>query len=697
MALSRLNRLIGEVHRRSLWQVLAVYAVAAWIVLQVVQTLTESLGLPLWFPQFAVLLLLIGLPIVLATAFVQQGAPGLGGGDPTLFPSVGPGEGQGGGDAAARSRPGGAGGAGGAGGFFTWRNAISGGVLALALWGAVAAGWLLMGGKPKGESGDSPFVASVAVLPFTNMSADAENEYFSDGITDDIITQLSRIANLKVISRTSVMGYKGTDKNMRQIGDELDVATILEGGVRRQGDRVRINAQLIDAQNDAHLWAQTYDRQLEDIFAIQSDVAQQIALALEATLTPEARRGIEATPTSDVEAYDFYLRGLEYLSRGWEKEDLEIAIQMYERAIELDPAFALAYAKQATAHAWMYWFDHDLSQERVARAKAAADRALRLAPDLPEAHAALGWYYYHCRLDYENALRQFGIAQESAPGNTDVLLAIGAVQRRQGKFERSVRNLARAAELDPRSAILANEVAFTYLVLRQYDEAERYVDRAISVQPDWWVPYFSKVTLYLQRQGEIEKAKAVLERASGNVDPSLLLSRLAADRTVFAVLGPEYREEFNRLDLAAPGTDTASYYLAKAQMSGGGTDVGRAYYDSARAFLEGRVKRHPDDPDSRSRLGIAYAGLGRKQEAVREGVKGVELHPISQDALDGPYYVVTLAEIYVLLGEHDAAIDQLEQLADVPMSYTANWLRLAHTLEPLRDHPRFQELLASVN
>ena len=298
--MSRLKELIGEIHRRSLWQVLAIYVVASWVVFEVVQTVTEGLGLPQWFPSFAALLLLIGLPIVLATAFVQEGGPPLGRTDPTLLPGaeVEP-------EAAPRRAP-------GARRLLTWRNAIMGGALAFGLWGVVATGWLFFGDRGDQESAEAAGVVerkSVAVLPFINLSADPANEYFSDGITDDIITHLSKLAELKVISRTSVMRYKETDKSLSQIAGELGVATILEGGVQRVGDRVRINAQLINAATDEHLWAEQYNRRLTDVFEIQTDVALQIAGALQARLSPEERGRVERRPTENLPAYNLYLQG----------------------------------------------------------------------------------------------------------------------------------------------------------------------------------------------------------------------------------------------------------------------------------------------------------------------------------------------------------------------------------------------------
>ncbi len=374
--MSRFKELIREVHRRSLWQVLLVYIGGALVGYQAIQALTEGLGLPQWFPALAILLFIVGLPIVLATSFVQEGFSSAGQ-DPTLLPDSGVGTVA---DVAGARR------------LFTWRNAIMGGALAFGLWGVVATGWLVFGGRSDAEGVEAALVESksIAVIPFANMSADPENEYFSDGITDDIITHLSMIADLKVISRQSSMQYKGSEKSLRQIAEELGVATILEGGVQRIGDRVRVNAQLIDAESDEHLWVEQYDRDLTDVFAIQSDVAERIARALAAELTPETQARIERRPTDDMAAYNAYLRGKDYTRRGYAEEDIRVSIQMYERAVELDPGFALAWAGLANQQSRLYWFHYDRSDAPLTAASQAIDQALALDPELSEAYLARG-------------------------------------------------------------------------------------------------------------------------------------------------------------------------------------------------------------------------------------------------------------------------------------------------------------------
>jgi serine/threonine-protein kinase len=675
----RLKRLIHEIHSRSLWQVLGIYAVASWLVFEVVQTVTEGLGLPHWLPAFAALLLLVGLPIVIATAFVQEGFSPSRRHDPTLMPGA---------ELEAEFTP--------AevervGRLFTWRNAIGGGVVALALWGIVATGWYVLYGEATG--GLSVESKSVAVLPFANMSADPENEYFSDGITETIINHLSKIADLKVISRTSVMQYKQTDKNLRQIADELGVATVLEGSVQRAEDRVQITAQLIDAESDDHLWAEQYNRQLTDIFAIQTDVARNIVGALQARLGDDEKERIEQKPTDNLEAYSWYLRGNQYYI---DREEYRIAIEQYEKAVELDPTFALAYARLAMAETELYWFvAEERTYERLARARQAVDIALQLDPDLPEAHMAMGLYYYWGHLDYERALSHLLVSQAGLSGQADGFWPIATVLRRQGEFAEAAANYEKAFELNPRIFWLARELAVTYYYMRDYEQAEALVDQAMELAPDQFGLYLLKAVLYLSWKGNREEARQVLEEAWRTIHPPpLYTGNDPWQWWVYRSLGTDYEWTLRRLASGFVETDSASYLLTKAELHSLNEQpaMAHALYDSARVLLEGKTTAQTERADLRSLIGVAYAGLGRKEEAIREAKKAVELLPPSRDLLAGPDWVAFLARVYVMVGEHDAAIDQLEYLLSTPGWLSQPWLQVDPVWDPLRDHPRFQAL-----
>ena len=362
----------------------------------------------------------------------------------------------------------------------------------------------------------------LVVLPFENLGS-AEDEYFAAGITDAITARLATIHGLAVISRQSAMQYKKREKSAQQIAKELRVDYILEGTVQRERpsdptSRVRIIPQLIKAVDDAHVWAQAYDNDMSEVFRVQSDLAEQVAQGLNIALVERERRALRSRPTENMKAYDYFLRGNEYYHRSRAENDWKIAIQMFERAVELDPRFALAYAQLSRCHAQMYWehYTHHTS-ERLEMAKKAVDRALQLEPDLPQAHLALGHYYYRGHLDYDRALEQFAIARKDLPNDSDLLSSIYYVQNRQGKFEEALANLKRASELDPRSNILAYDLVTTFAWVRNYPEALRYCDRAISLAPDLPGPYDRKAELYLRWEGNIEKARAVVEEAVKNI------------------------------------------------------------------------------------------------------------------------------------------------------------------------------------
>ncbi len=554
-------------------------------------------------------------------------------------------------------------------------------------------------GEPPEASSEVVSEKSIAVLPFTNMSADPDNEYFSDGITETIITHLSKLADLKVISRTSVMQYKQTDKNLRVIAKELGVTTILEGSVQRAEDRVQITAQLIDAETDDHLWAEQYNRQLSDIFAIQSDVARQIAAALKAALSDAELSQIEERPTENLEAYDYYLRGLEYRRRGpREESNLRGAAQMFERAIKLDPKFALAYAWLSDIHSQMYHWYHDRTEERMALAREAADSAFAIVPGSPEAHRALGLYHYRM-LDYDRAMEQLELAQRSLPNEAGLPRIIGWVKRRQGDFEAARTYAQRAFELDPRSINSAHDVAQANMYLRNYAEAERSYELYLSLAPISQVAYSAKAWLYLGWKGSTAQARSTLSEGSEMMAsaPERLWPRTSVWLELF---DGNYEAALEKLaSWRGDAFDEQQRFVPRSLLHAeilrlkGDVGSARPDYDSARAELERRVRDDPQDARVHSSLGVAYAGLGRIEEAIREGKLAVDLLPFATDALLGQYRLTDLARIYTMVGEYDAAIDQLEILLERPSLMSVALLRIDPTWDALGDHPRFQALL----
>jgi tetratricopeptide (TPR) repeat protein len=371
---------------------------------------------------------------------------------------------------------------------------------------------------------------------------------------------------------------------------------------------------------------------------------------------------------------------------------------MYKKAVELDPTFALAYARLSEGHLDMYWFHYDHSEERLAMAKQAVDKALELDPDLPEVHLALGHYYYNSLLDYDRALKEFAIARKSQPNNSDLLLFIGAVQRRQGKFEEALANIKKACELDPLSSPIASEVGETLVLLRKYPEAERYYDRAISLAPDAREAYYFKAQLYLLWQGSIEKARPVLEEGLENIKPAENAD-IVNSLVMLDVFEGNYQEALDRLSLKSEDTDNQMYFIPSAlrcaQIYGymNKRELAEKYYDEARSILETKKEEQPEDARFHSALGMAYAGLGREADAIREGKLAVELLPVNKEAMRGSSRVEDLARIYMMVGEFDAAIDQLEFLLERPSELSIPLLRLDPAWDALRDHPRFKRLL----
>ncbi len=681
--MSGLKQLIRELHRRTLWQVLGIYVAGGWVVLQLVDTLAGALNLPEWAPPLALFLLIIGLPIVLATAFVQEGiGPRRAEGSEAAAPS---------GEAERPARR-----------LLTWRNAIGGGTVAFALWGIAAAGWLLLGtGIPRGGSATSDRPA-IAVLPFANESAAGAEDaaFFAKGLHDEIITRLHKVGGLRVISRTSVMQYRDAARNVPEIGEELGVEAVVEGGVQRAGDRVRLNIQLIDVETDDHLWAETYEERLtvDNIFAIQADIAEQITARLRAELTPEERALVEAVPTENLEAYEFFLRGIEP-QEDYAENDLLFAVQMFTEAVGLDPDFAVAWARLAEAQIELFWF-YDRTPERRASAREAVERARALAPEHPEVLHALGQYHYHVELDYDRALAELERALAKVPNDSRVLVSIGAARRRMGLVEAGTEDIRRAFELNPNSARVALNLGASYQMLVQDDLAERYLSRATELSPRWAraVGYVALRSLYQEGDGEAALAQLRAAEAQGlrpSDDPFLSLAwvRVLTQRGELEEL--VRRTEDGSLGLVDGQFSYLTPSLIKAQALAflGESDLARQEFEIAVAVLERAAATAADDERIQSSLGLAYAALGRRDDAVRAGERAIELMPRSRDLFRAVYREDDLARIYAAVGEEERAIDRFTALLAPPTYLRVAFLRLDPTLEGLRANPRFRELL----
>jgi len=543
----------------------------------------------------------------------------------------------------------------------------------------------------------------LVVLPFENLGP-VDDEYFADGITEEITARLAVIHGLGVISRQSAVQYKNRKEDAQQIARKLGVDYTLEGTVRREqpsdpNSPMRVTTQLIRASDNTHMWAEIYSGDVGEIFRLQSELAQQVAQALDITLLDREQQALRFKPTENLEAYKYYLRGNDYnYYRDWAEDDYRIAIQMYEKAVELDPTFALAYARLSDVHSHMYWRFFDRNEERLALGKQAVDRAFQLDPHLPEAHIALGHYYYHGFLDYERALEHFAIARKSRPKSGEVLSWIGYVQRRQGKLEQSLANFKRAFELDPLCDYLAFDIAQNFMMLREYPEAENYYGRAISLAPDSPDFYAWKARLYLRWQGSTEKAMAVLEEILQNPKSgeNAWVVHTLIDIELFDA---NYQGALDRLSLNPPDVNDQHYFIPNALRYAlileymGNKDLSVKYYEEAERILENKIQSDPNDARLHGSLGIAYAGLGRKQDAIREGTLALKLLPTSKEAWRGLNRIEDLARIYAMVGEYDLAIEELEYLLGIPGEISIPLLRLDPAWKPLRNHPRFQNLL----
>ena len=544
----------------------------------------------------------------------------------------------------------------------------------------------------------------VLVLPFEN-SGSAEDDLFVDGLTGEMIDRLASIDRLNVISRHTAMQYRNREASVRQIAEDLHVDYILDCTIRRErpsdpNSPVRMIAHLTRAADDTHVWRKPYDRKMSEVCRWQSDVAVQVAQALNIPLSEPKRLALARPPTENTKAYDLYVRAKEYASRGYQHEDyLRIAIGMYERAVELDDEFALAYAKLSQAHAGMYHF-HGHSEERLTKARAAVDRAFELDPELPEANWALGFYYYWGHDDCDRALPCFEMARSSQPKNSRFISAISYAQKWQGKFDQALANIKEAYELDPLSHTLAYETGFTCLLMRKYLEAGGYFDRAIELAPDFGKAYEFKANLYLRSEGDTEKARAVLEEALQHVDAKdqLPISSLLVNIDVY---DRKYQGALDRLDSIlkdANYIDSGHLMLyARIYDYWGKKKLAKEYYDVARSALEDTLRETPEKTWPYRPLGIAYAGLGRREEAIQVGKKLAELIEVTRrkSVWRATFPLEDLARINVMVGNYDAAIEQIQYLLNVHGRLSRPLLRLDPAWDPLHDQPHFKKLLES--
>ena len=660
-----MNTFVAELQRRKVYRVAAAYIIAAGFIIQIASAAFPAWELPNWALRLVIVFLLIGFPIALILAWAYDVTPqGIRATPTTSAPG-------------AHRR----------------RNLIMLIVTGVIVSGA--AGFFLL---PRASA--RKVDKSIAVLPFENLSDDKENAYFADGVQDDILTNLSKIGDLKVISRTSVMSYRGQARNVREIGKALGVSNILEGSVRRSGNKVRVNVQLIDATNDEHIWAEDYDGDLTDVFKIQTDLAHQIAAALQAKLSPTEKAQMERKPTENGEAYLAFIQAHNLHTAYEDIEKLKQGEQLYERAVQLDPKFALAFARYSQLESWIvHTFDRTLARREKARTL--AERALQLQPDLPEAHLALGFSYYYGDNNYDAAAKEFAIAQQGLPNEAEAYLAMGAIQRRQGKWTESTASLEKASSLNPKDTWALQNLAMNFEMLRNFEAANKTIDRALQIDPNGFGLWEIKAKLAVEEKGDFsvaEKALAVVDTLPKSPD---IQARIAGSRiTIFLFMRKfdEVAREAEKVpDNVAgkfPGALCGKYTTIGVAKKALHDEAGaREVFLKAKGFAEAEIKQDPDEAGAHARLAEALAWLGEKDAALAEINRATQLLPESKDAFGGPEITTSAAEIHAIVGDVAGAVAILDGLLSRPSPITVPGLKVNPIWDSIRNDPRFQALL----
>jgi TolB-like protein/Tfp pilus assembly protein PilF len=666
----------AELKRRNVYKVAVAYAIVGWLLIQVATQVFPFFEIPNWAVRLVVLLIIIGFPIALVIAWAFELTPeGLKRTESVDSTRLHP-----------RNR--------------TW-------IYVVIIAGAISLGLFFLGrySAPKQTAPAEIPAKSIAVLPFENLSRDPDNAFFTDGVQDEILANLAKVADLKVISRTSVMLYKsGNPRNLREIGQQLGVAHVLEGSVQRAAHRVRVTAQLIDARTDAHLWADTYDRDLADVFAIQSEIAKMIADQLQAKISRTEKAAIEQRPTADVTAFDLYSRAktLNFSTSfsAASRQNLLQAADLLNQAIARDPSFFLAYSQLAFTHDYLYFLGIDHTAERLALAEAALKAAFRLQPDAGEAHLARAENLYHGHLDYEGALVELDIARRTLPNDPRIFEFTGYIRRRQGHQEEGLQNLQRALELDPRNFFTLQQISLSYQVLRRFPETAAVLDRALAIVPKDVDTRVARAFVDLDWRADPRPLHATIEAilaedpaaAATFADSWLTLALcerdlVGAGRALAALGDNSFGDDAVRL--------SRTFGEGLVARLRGDTAAARTAFSDARAKQEKLVQAQPEYGPALCVLGLIDAGLGRKEDALREGRRAVELLPVAKDFINGAHVIEYFAVIAAWAGEKDLACEQLEITTRLPGAGLTTYgkLKLSPFWDPLRGYPRFEKIV----
>ena len=671
-----LPKFFAELKRRHVYRAAVAYGMVAWLLTQVATQVFPFFDIPNSAVRFVIVALMLGFPIAMALAWLYEFTGAGFVRDEDVDPNV---------------------------------RKSAGRLLDFTIIGVLLLliGMLLYGRLPfRSSSGEPIPEKSIAVLPFANFSDDKQNAFFADGIQDDILTSLARIADLRVISRSSVMQFRDSAAhNLREIGKLLGVTNVLEGSVRREGDRVVVNVQLIDALKDRHLWANRYERTLADSLGLQGELAAEIADALRVTLSPNEKARIETKPTENTDAYLVYLQANQ-IERNPDTllEDYKKAEQLYLTAIGLDPKFALAHARLASTRAEIFHYYEPLDAWKT-KARTEAETALQLQQNLAEAHLALGQCIYWIDQDYNRALAEFDSASRLAPNNSEAGGLIAAIKRRQGKWQESLDGYQKISKLDPQNPNLTRNLVFTYTALRRWSEAAHGAERMRAMAPASLVAKIQTGYIDFWWKGETHLLKSLLAEIPAGVDPDGVVTTCRWD---VAMIERDYATAKQAIEISPlkefsymnSGPTPKSYFPGCISLAQGDSVAARKLFDSSRASFEGAVKESPNSAERHAYLGLLYAFMERKDEAIREGRRAVELKPEFADAYDGAIMNSILALIYARCGEKDLAFPLLERLLQTPgavdsvdYSITVNDLKFRWEWDPIRNDPRFQKLV----